>query len=69
MVKTCLVGATKVDCVGGVWSGHKVDEREEYTRRRDRRECSHSRHVSSLAWEELVPDWLLLSEEAESLAV
>lgn len=69
MVKTGLAGATKVDCVGGVWSGHKVDEREEYTKGRGPSECSHSRHVSSLAWEELVGDWLLLSGWAESLAV
>lgn len=69
VVKTGLAGATKVDCVGGVSSGHKVDEREEYTKRRGRHECSHSKHVSSLAWEELVSDWLLLSRWAESLAV
>ena len=68
-MKTGQAGATKVDCVGGVWSGHKVDEREEYTERRGRCQCSHSRQVSSLAREELVADWLLLSVEAESLAV
>lgn len=69
VVKTGLAGATKVDSVGGVWSGHKVDEREEYTKGRGPRRCSHSGRVSRPAWEGLVAHWLVLSRWAESLAV